>query len=62
MSKQKKKWRRRRLKKQEIDFLEDVFQKEPVWNVAKKKWLSAKLGMGRTKIYKWHYDRRRRAA
>ena len=55
-----KKWRRRRLSKSENEFLEKEYQKDPNWDVAKKKWLSAKLGLGRTKIYKWNYDRRKR--
>ena len=62
LGKDKPKWRRRHLSKFEAEFLENEFLKDPIWKVPRKKWLSAKLEMSRAKIYKWHYDRRRRAA
>ena len=52
---------RRRLKKAEIAILEKEFQKNSDWNYDYQHELGEKLGFSRVKIYKWHYDRLKKA-
>ena len=59
-TRQKEKLRRRRLSKIEMNLLEAEYQKQSDWNIAKTKELSTRLNLSRVKIYKWHYDRKRK--
>ena len=43
-----------------MNLLEAEYQKQSDWNIAKTKELSTRLNLSRVKIYKWHYDRKRK--
>ena len=52
--------RRHRLTRVETDLLEAEYTKDPNWTQARTQELVVKFGLGRLKLYKWHYDRRRK--
>lgn len=53
--------RQRRLNKQEQHYLELEFLKDPNWRRGKIKSLSQHLGVAHVKVYKWHYDKVKKA-
>ena len=44
---------------EQLDFLENEFQRDPDWKLAKTRQLATELQIDRIKIYKWHYDRKK---
>ena len=51
--------RRHRLTHQEKQVLEAEYLKDPVWDRKRMRVLSKLTGYNSTKLYKWHYDRKR---
>jgi len=45
--------------KEQVDYLEKLYQVDTNWVTDDTKTISAVTGLGRVKIYKWHYDRKK---
>ena len=54
--------RRHRLTRLEVAVLEVEYQREPRWDKRKTKELAQRYDLDRVKIYKWHYDRKKKDA
>ena len=52
---------RRRLTQEQIDVLESEYLKDPVWETKQITKLARRLKLNRTKVYKWHWDRKKKA-
>lgn len=52
--------RRRRLTKQEHDYLEAQYIKSPIWDTEKTRAIAEHMNLKRIKIYKWHYCRKQK--
>ena len=52
------KFRRQRLKEEEIAVLEREFEANSEWDYDFQKELAARLNFSRVKVYKWLYDRK----
>jgi len=48
------------MSKDQLLFLEEEYQKQPNWSLAHTKSIAQGLDLDRVKVYKWHYDRKRR--
>ena len=57
---EEKRLRRRRLTPQQIAFLESQYQRDPVFTSMRISQLAKQLNLGRTKVYKWTWDRRKK--
>ena len=51
---------RQRLTKEQSELLEIEFQRDPNWTTVKIKVISDRLQIGRTKVYKWGWDRKKK--
>lgn len=51
---------RNRLVQWQIDVLEQKYLRGSQWSTAEMKELAEKLGISRTKVYKWSWDRKRK--
>lgn len=56
----KPKKRRQRLTNEQTTVLEQEFQKNANWSSREIAKLSKRLGLSRSKIYKWNWDRKRK--
>ena len=45
---------------EQLNLLEAEFQSNPIWNTKRTKNIAESLNINRVKVYKWHYDRKRR--
>jgi len=49
------------LTKEQLYTLENAFQMARDWSIKDMKQMANKLGLKRTKVYKWHWDRTKKA-
>ena len=54
-----KKIRRRRLNSEQALVLEQEYLRNPQWSTARITSLAKRLRLGRTKVYKWSWDRKK---
>ena len=40
--------------------LEQEYQRQPEWDTERTQAIATMLGMKRLKVYKWHYDRKKK--
>ncbi len=49
---------RQKKTKEQIEILENEFEKDPAWSKHKMNTLASNLGLKMSQIYKWNWDRR----
>jgi len=55
-------WKRRKLRKREVEILEKEFEKNPNWTKKYIKSLAEQTGLPYYKIYKWNWDTKRKSS
>ena len=53
--------RRKRMTKEQCEILEAEFQRNPNWTGAQIKEIAQRMQLKRVKIYKWSWDRKKKA-
>ena len=53
--------RRKRMTKEQCEILEAEFQRNPNWTGAQVKEIAQRMQLKRVKIYKWSWDRKKKA-
>ena len=56
----KQKRRRRRMTKEQSQILESEFMRDHNWSTAKIKAIAERIQLGRVKVYKWSWDRKKK--
>ena len=56
----REKRRRTRMTKEQIQILENEFQRDHNWSTAKIKEIAVRVQLGRVKVYKWSWDRKKK--
>ena len=50
------------MSKDQLKILESEYLRESNWSLQKTKQIALRIDLDRVKVYKWHYDRKRRDA